>query len=65
MKTEVLKPLARIQRAEVDFLNRMVNEAQDAAFGRDPEPGAQQKLWYARRDLKERVHQLREVGYRV
>jgi len=65
MKMEVLKPLARIQRAEVDFLNRMVNEAQDAAYCRDPEPGAQQKLWHARRELKERVHQLRKVGYHV
>ena len=65
MKMEVLKPLGRIQRAEVDFLNRMVNEAQDAVYSRDPEPGAQQNLWHARRNLKERVHQLRKVGYHV
>ncbi len=50
------------QEAELKHLNRMVNIRQDEAYSREPQPDAQSKLYYARKDLKEFVSRLRQDG---
>ena len=53
------------QKAELQHLKRMVNIRQDEAYSREPQPDAQSKLYYARKDLKEFVSRLRQDGVDV
>lgn len=57
--------LSPAQRAEFDFLNRMVNRLQDESFRLDPHPNVQQDLWRAREELKQFVTSLRKEGFNI
>lgn len=53
------------QKAELDFLNRMVNRLQDESFRLDHHPNVQQDLWRARKELKDFVRSLRKEGFNI
>ena len=53
------------QRAEYDFLNRMVNKLYDESFRLDHHPNVKQDLFRARQELKEFVHSLRKEGFNI
>ena len=55
--------LSKAQQAELAFLRRQVDRAQDAALRRNGHPDVQQDLWRARDELKRFVERLRKDGF--
>lgn len=57
--------LNKAQQAELTFLRRQVDAAQEAALRRDGHPDVQQDLWRARNELTRFVDRLREDGFDI
>ena len=57
--------ISRAQQAELEFLRRRVDMAQDAALKHDKHMNVQQDLWRAREELEQFVTRLREDGFDI
>jgi hypothetical protein len=57
--------LNKAHRAELEFLRRRVDAAQDRAMQVDASRQAQLDLWYAREQLEQFVSGLRGEGFRI
>lgn len=60
-----MKELTPAQKAELRHLNRMVDDRQNDVYRSDPDKSADNKLFYARQDLKVFVRELRKDGYNI
>jgi hypothetical protein len=57
--------LNKAQEAELQFLRRQVDAAQDRAMKVDASRQAQLDLWYAREQLEQFVSRLRSEGFQI
>jgi len=57
--------LSDFQAGQLRFLKQEVNRCQDQVYRRDSDNWDQQRLWYARENLKRYVEQLRNLGKKV
>jgi hypothetical protein len=57
--------LNKAHRAELEFLRRRVDAAQDRAMQVDASRQAQLDLWYAREQLEQFVSGLRGEGFQI
>ena len=57
--------LSPAHEAELRYLRRQVDAAQDRLLRKDAEQWAQRDLWYAREELRQFVSKLREEGHNI
>ena len=57
--------VSKAQEAELAFLRRQVDRAQEAALKHDKHMNVQQDLWRAREELEQFVTRLREEGFDI
>ena len=56
------KSLTPVELAELKFLRQQVDDAEQAAYVRDPSPAAKNKLYRTRDELAQFTKQMREKG---
>ena len=57
--------VSKAHQAELEFLRRQVDRAQEAALKHDKHMNVQQDLWRAREELEQFVTRLREEGFDI
>ena len=57
--------LTAFQASQLQWLRSEVDRAQEDAYRADPHPNAQNKLFYARQELKEFTSNLRVAGKNI
>lgn len=57
--------LSKAQQAELAFLRRQVDRAQEAALKHDKHVNVQQDLWRAREELEQFVTEMRDYGFDI
>ena len=57
--------LTAFQASQLNFLRSQVDRAQDDSLRSDPNPNAQNKLFYARNELKSFTSNLRASGKNI
>ena len=57
--------LTRFQAAELQYLRTEVDRSENDAYRNDPPPNAQDKLFRARRELREFTRKLRVSGKNI
>ena len=57
--------LTAFQASQLQYLRSQVDRAQDDSLRNDPAPGAQNKLFYARNELRTFTSNLRAAGKNI